>query len=326
MKTSVLNRSVPRLGALTDRQLNRLILGVAIALIIGIPTLAILYVIDQAASRQPTLAERQISTLEAQVRENPNTISLRLQLAGAYGAAKRYDDGIAQLTAVLQASPDEKTALVTRGDYYLIEQKLDLAAADYEHVISITAGGEFANVDTELHQAYYNLGSIRLGQGNAADAIKNLEAALVINKTDADTLNLLGQAYLASGDAATAVERLRAAILFVPVGWADPYTTLQKAYTALGKTDEATWAGAMADYAGGNVQAALGVLGTLTSGDAAVDAYVGIGLANEQLGDTAAALAAYRSALALDPQNFTALDGQTRTSAPAASPTGAGGG
>ena len=325
MKTSVLNRSVPNPTRLTDRQLNRLIVAVAMILAIGVPTLGVVYVLDRANSAGPSLVDRQIAKLEDAVRQSPNTISLRLQLAGAYGAANRYEDGIVQLTAVLDASPDNKTALVTRGDFYLSSKKLGEAAADYERVIAIASGAEFANVDTELHQAYYNLGSIQLQQGQAAKAIVNLEAALVIRRTDADTLYLLGSAYLESGDATKAVEPLRSAVRFVPVDWGDPYTALQKAYVAAGQADEATWAGAMADLAAGHPQAARDVLATLTSGAAATDAYVGLGLINEQLGDPAAALTAYRHALELDPQNFAAKDGETRTAGAAASPADAGG-
>jgi predicted TPR repeat methyltransferase len=81
----------------------------------------------------------------------------------------------------------------------------------------------------------------------------------------------------------------------------------------------------MADVAAGHPEAARDVLATLTSGPAATDAYVGLGLINEKLGDPAAALAAYRHALELDPQNFAAKDGQTRTAGAVASPADAGG-
>ena len=323
MKTSVQLGSRPHLTALSDSRLNRLILGVALILLIGIPTLGIVYWYDRVVDTGPPLVERRVAELEAAVRANPNTISVRLQLAGAYGAAKRYADEIAQLDAVLAVSPSDKTALVNRGDVYFLTDRLDEAAADYRALIAIAADGEFARVDTQLHQAYYSLGAIQLRQGQASAAIPSLLAALDINRTDADTLNLLGTAYLRSGDAAKAIDPLRSAVLFVPTGWADPYATLADAYAAVGQPEEGTWAAAMADASAGRTQPARERLSTLVDGPAATDALVGLGLVAETLGDRSAALDAYGRALARDPQNFTALNGKARVSG-ATNPVGPG--
>lgn len=329
MKTIAQVGSHPNLHAFSDRQLSRLIGGVALILLIGIPTLGVVYWFDRVVDTGPPLVERKISELEAAVRTSPNTISIRLQLAGAYGAAKRYDDAIGQLDVVLTASPEDKTALVNRGDIYQLLHRPTEAAADYSALIGIAKDGEFAHVDTQLHQAYYSLGSIQLKQGDPKAAIPNLTAALGINPTDADTLNLLGTAYVRSGDAAKGVDDLRSAVLFVPIGWSDPYATLADAYAALGQSDEAAWATAMVDFTSGQSQVASGRLSALTGGPAATDAYVGLGLIAESTGDRAAALEAYGRALQRDPQNFTALDGQARATgsaapaghgAPAASP------
>jgi tetratricopeptide (TPR) repeat protein len=314
MKPSLQLGSRPHPGALSDRQLNRLIVSVTLILLIGIPVLGIVYWFDRVVDAGPSLVERQISKLETAVRENPNTISLRLELAGAYGAAKRYPDAIAQLDAVLAASPKDKDALVSRGDFYVLVDRPTEAAADYRAVIAIAGDGEFARVDTQLHQAYYGLGSIQLKQGQAAAAIPNLLAALTINRTDADTLNLLGTAYLKSGDATKAIDPLRSAILFVPTGWGDPYSTLAEAYTALGQPDEAAWASAMVDVSAGRLEPARKRLATLIAGPAATDAYVGLGLIAETVGDKSTAIDAYGQALRRDPQNFTAQNGKARAS------------
>ena len=315
MKTIAQVGSHPRFS---DRQLNRLIVGVAMILLIGIPTLVAVYWFDRVVDTGPPLVERKISELEAAVRANPNTISIRLQLAGAYGAAKRYQDAIGQLDAVLAASPGDKTGLVNRGDIYQLVGQPDKAAADYSALIAIAKDGEFAHVDVQLHQAYYSLGAIQLDGGDPKAAIPNLAAALDINQTDADTLNLLGTAYVRSGDPATGVEKLRTAVLFVPTGWGDPYAALAEGYTALGQADEASWATAMVDFAAGRPQAARDRLSALTGGRAATDAYVGLGLIAESTSDMPAALEAYGQALKRDPQNFTALDGQARANGTAA--------
>ena len=314
MKTIAQVGSHAGLPRFSDRQLNRLIIGVAMILLVGIPTLGVVYWFDRAPDTGPPLVERKITELEAAVRANPNTISIRLQLAGAYGAAKRYQDAIGQLDAVLAARPDDKTALVDRGDFYRVLDLPDKAMADYSALIALAKDGEFAKVDVQLHQAYYSLGAIQLTKGDTKAAIEDLKAALVIKPTDADTLNLLGTAYVRNGEAAKGVEKLRSAVLFVPTGWADPYTALAAAYTALGQADAASWAGAMADFATGRPQPAHDQLSKLTSGPVATDAYVGLGLIAESTGDDTAALAAYAEALKRDPDNFTAQSGQARAS------------
>jgi tetratricopeptide (TPR) repeat protein len=328
MRQLIRSRPLPNLGTLTERQLNRLVAIVGVGVLLLTLGFVGFYLIDRSAPTEVTLAERRIPQLEESIRKEPNSIDLRLQLAGAYGAAHRYADALAQFDAILTAEPDQKTALVNRGDIRLLGDDLDGAAADYRHLIAISKDGEFANVDVQLHQAYYGLGEIMLRQGKPADAILNLKGALTINRTDADTLNLLGLAYLRSGDAKAAIEPLRAAVQFVPVDWPQPYLTLAEAYGALGQTDAAAWAGAMATFSSGDAQTARTTLLTLVAGPAAIDAYVGLGLVNEGAGDRAAALAAYQQALGRDPANYTALSGQMRlggspaTSAPAsASPT-----
>ena len=182
MKTIAQVGSHAGLPRFSDRQLNRLIIGVAMILLVGIPTLGVVYWFDRAPDTGPPLVERKITELEAAVRANPNTISIRLQLAGAYGVAKRYEDAIGQLDAVLAASPDDKTALVDRGDFYRVLDLPDKAMADYSALIALAKDGEFAKVDVQLHQAYYSLGAIQLTKGDTKAAIEDLEAALVSSR------------------------------------------------------------------------------------------------------------------------------------------------
>jgi tetratricopeptide (TPR) repeat protein len=178
-----------------------------------------------------------------------------------------------------------------------------------------------AIVDTNLEAAYYGLGSIAMKQSRAADAIPFLEKALAIARSDADALYLIGTAFAATGQTDKAVTVLRAAIVFVPIGWSEPYVSLGDAYTKSGQTVLAAWAKAMADLTSGKLDLAEPALKALVGGEAAVDAAVGLGLLYETRGDNAAASSWYANALALEPDNNAARLGLGRIGpAPSALP------
>ena len=177
-----------------------------------------------------------------------------------------------------------------------------------------------ANVDPSLAAAYYGLGTIALAQDRPTEAIEPLKKSLAIQRTDGDALYALATAYLATDQAQLAIEPLTLAVALVPVGWAEPYTALETAYTKTGDPDRAAWAAAMAAFATGDHATAESRLLAIAEGDLALEASVGLGLVNESKGDTAAAADWYRKALAIDPENASARLGLARVTAPAASP------
>jgi tetratricopeptide (TPR) repeat protein len=331
------------LKRLSDRTMNRLIVGAVLVLAIGVPVVGAIYLLDRYVATPPPIVDQKVSELEAGVRAAPNNLALRLRLAGAYVAADRNDEAVAQFDEVLTAAAtlkaDEsagiiKSAHLGRADARRLAGDLDAAVADYQFVVDVAKDGEFAPVDTELQSAYFQLGSIALTQARSADAVVSLQAALKINRTDADTLHLLGRAYLGLGDAEQAVEPLREAILFVPIGWCEPYGSLGEAYDALGQVDEAIWASSMAAFCANEPGDVRPQLQSITDGPAALDAFVGLGLVEEVSGDAAAAADWYRQALAIAPEDFTAASGLSRvaatnegtgpapTAAPSAAPEG----
>ncbi len=299
-------------ATISDRSLNRLIVAFAAVLVIGVLAFTAFYLSDRFIPHGTDVVDRQTAMLEAAVRQQPNNVNARLQLAGAYTAGKRYQDAIGQFNTVLTMQPNYKSALLGRGEAYQLQGTLDKAAADFQAVIDIARGGEFAAEDTELTQAYYSLGAVDLALGKPAAAITPLLAALANNKTDSDTLDLLGQAYTATGQTANAIEALRAAVSFVPTGWADPYTTLAKAYSNAGQPEEAAWANAMAMLANKQIDQAIASLKGLTSGPAAIDAKIGMGLALELSNDPQGAADWYRQALAARPSDLIAQGGLSR--------------
>jgi Flp pilus assembly protein TadD len=311
---------------MNDRQLNRLIVAVVAAIILIVVAVGAIYVSDRWVDRGPTMVDRRIADLEAQVKANPGAITTRLALVGAYVAANRDADAVSQLNQVIQVSPGNKTALLARGDILRRTGDVTGAISDYTAIVDLMKGAEFAGQDTELASAFYDLGVIALEQKRPADAINFLVEALKITPTDADVLYQLGTVYLQTGSADKAADALRKAVTFVPTGWCEPYVALAQAYTGAGNAPEAEWAGAMTDFCQSRPAVAKGRLAALLDGVAATDALVGLAMIAEAENDQPAAADFYTRALARDPQNFLAQSGLSRvatgTPPPVSSPSG----
>jgi tetratricopeptide (TPR) repeat protein len=319
MKTSVLTQRFA-----DDRQLTAWIRRLALLLIVGIFAFTAVYLYDRWRPSPPPIVDQRLAALEDAVRANPADVAARGQLADTYVETGRFSDAIAQYDAILATGKVEELARFGRGRAYFALGQLDAAAADYQAVVEIARGGEMAAVDPRLEAAYYQLGSIAMQQGKPQDAIGFLEKALAIMRSDADALYLIGTAFVATGQVDKAVTVLRASVVFVPIGWSEPYAALADAYTKAGAAPLASWAAAMADLAAGKIAEAEVALKSLTGGDAALDASVGLGLLYESRGDTASAATWYRKAVEIDSFNNAALMGLGRVAsrsspAPAAS-------
>lgn len=304
-----------RSAALSDRTLNRLLIGGALVLVIGIPVVGVVYFTDRYVDAGPTLVQRQLAAAEEAVRTTPNSIGARLQLAAVYVAANRPDDAMKQYDEVLRVKPEHRGAILGRAEVQAAGGDLKGAATSFERIVNDAKagkGGEFAGADPQLEQAYFGLGSIALREGRIPDAVAALEAAVTIDPTDADAWNLLGQAHLKAGAGVASVGALRKAILFVPTGWSEPYATLAQAYQLLGKTAESEYATAMVDFAEKRPAEAKRRLETLTSGPVAIDAMLGLGMITEAEGEREAATRWYQQVLLGDPQNFNARVGLGR--------------
>lgn len=292
-----------------DRTLNRAIRLMLLVLVIGVPTIAVLYWTDRHVDPVPAAADRTIAAAEEAVRAKPEDIAVRNHLAAAYVSAARFADGIAQFGQVLATEPKNRPALLGRGLALIATKDYDKASADFQALVDMSKAGEFAATDPQLQQAWYELGVIALERGRPADAVAPLEAALKINGADADALYRYGMAKIGVGDAKTGVTALRRAVMFVPTGWCEPYAGLVTGYTALGDTAGSTYAGGMAAFCAGRLDEASTTLTGLTSGPMKVDAFIGLALVSATQGDPARAAGFYQQALAVDPSNASALIG-----------------
>lgn len=307
---------------LDEQRLNRAIKRVALLLVAATIAFVAFYTIDRWLVARPPIIDQQVATLEQAVRDNPNDLAVRGQLADTYVEKGRFEDAVAQYDAILATGRGLELAHFGRAAAYMGLGRLDDAAADYAVVVDIAKTGEMANVDTTLEAAYYGLGSIAMKQSKPADAVSYLEKALAITRSDADALYLIGTAFIATGQIDKAVTVLRASVVFVPFGWSEPYVALGNAYTASGKAALAAWAQAMADLNSGKADSARTELMALVDGEAGLDAAVGLGLLYEVAGDTASASSWYSKALAIEPDNNAARLGLTRVGPAATTGTG----
>ena len=310
---------------ISDRTLNRVIVVLAAVLLIGIPVIAITYYADRHVDGGPSMTQRAVSAAEEQVRNNPNLLSARLALGAAYANDSRPADAISQYGIVLQSEAGNRAALLGRGDAYRATSDLASAATDYQALIDSAKDEEMAPVDRQLEAAYYGLGYVQFQQNNPRDAATNLANALVIDRTDADALDLMGQALIKIGDNDSAIDALNDAVALVPTGWCDPYDHLADAYAAKSDSAGAAYATGMVALCEGRPDDAQAALEPLVGGVYGRDALIGLGLVAENRGDAAAAAGYYEQVYALNPADFAAVTGLARVGGPAspiASPAG----
>jgi tetratricopeptide (TPR) repeat protein len=294
------------------RTQQRLIVGMIMILVIGIPLVGALYFFDQYRDPGPSLADRAVLSAEDAVQKNPNAISPRFTLAELYAAKGRYQEAITQYDEILKAQPDTAAVLLGRGRAYVALDNLDAAAADFQKVIDGATDKEMSNYDQQLEGAYYNLGNVELKRDHPKVAAELLAKAVLINRTDADALYLLGTAMVKSGDPKSGIDALHLAIALVPTGWCDPYAGLGDAYTAQKDSAGAQYANGMVALCEKRYTEAQTQLKAASSGTHALEAFIGLGLLAEEQGDYTAAADAYNKALARDPQNFAATTGLGR--------------
>lgn len=275
-------------------------------LVLGLLAFGVLYARDQFVPRAPSISEQGIAQAEAAVREAPNNVPARLTLGTLYAEAQRYGDAVAQFDEILKVDPVNQDAMMGKGYTLTAQGNLEGAAAEYNKVVTMSRSGEFAGADKRLQAAYYYLGAIGVKQGQPAKAVQSLSKALALSPTDSDALYQYGLAQAQLGKHKDAIAYFSKSLTFVPTGWCDPYPQLAASYTALSKPESATYAGAMGEFCTGKADAAKQQLTGLTSGPAAVDAMLGLGLIAQVQNDTDAALGWYRKVLQADPKNATA--------------------
>jgi tetratricopeptide (TPR) repeat protein len=305
-----------------SRKLRRILVTLISVTAVLFVAFGVIYYLGQHRDSGPSIADRDVTSAEQAVRDTPNDIAARLNLAAAYLAAGRSEEALSQYVEITKAQPKNRQAWMGSGMIHFDSEDFNAAKADFDRVVENSGGEEFSSIDPLLERAQYFLGVTNLRLGDVPGAIAALQAALAIDKTDADAWFALGGAQERAADHAAAVASYRRALEFVPSGWCDPYEGLAVAYRNLKQNDGVTYADAMAAICNGKPDDGVPQLETLTSGEFQVPALLGLGFAAEESGDAAKATQWFRKVTDLDPSNIAALTALARlgaSSSPAAS-------
>jgi tetratricopeptide (TPR) repeat protein len=295
-----------------DRRLTRIVIALVGVLVVLLAVFGVVYYLGQRTDAGPTMTERAVASAEQAVKENPNDISLRMNLAISYQTQGMTEQALTQYDEVLKFEPDHRGALLGAALLRYQQGDLEGAKAQFQHAIDVSGGEEFSSVDPQLEKALYFLGAIAVSQKDYAGAVTHLEAALKIDATDADAWYTLGNAQSGNQKYEKAAAAYLEALRFIPSGWCEPYDGLQSAYTQLKRDDGMTFARAMAAICRGDAETGAADLEKVTDGEFKLPALLGLGQAAEKLGDDETALTWYRQARDLDPTNVTALSALAR--------------
>ena len=303
----------------SEQELRRILRLLIISFVILLAVFAGVYYMGHRVESTPSIPDQSVTKAEAAVKESPNDISARLQLAAVYARFGRADDALTQFNEILTAQPKNRAALLGVGA--MLSKKGDFAGAKDQYTKFIKSSGkaEFSAADPQLEQAYYSLGIANLSLNDVPGATKALQSALGIDKTDADAWFSLGEAQSRAGKYKDAADSYSEALAFVPSGWCDPFSGLENAYSKLSDADGVIFAKGMKAICEGSGSDGTQELSTLTKGKYQLPALLGLGLAAENDGNSEMAIEYYTKATQVDPSNITARTALARLGAPTAS-------
>lgn len=290
-----------------SRQLTRLVWLTLAAVIIVVLAFGGYYYWDRyvfLGDESPI--EQGVAELEQVVRENPQDPDARVALAQYYMQNGGYSEAVDQAKQVLQAYPENDSALFILGTSYIKSEQAEAAIEPLEQFVAIRQESSMANIDTILETALYYLGESFVQLEQPDKAIEALLDALEIDSTDADAMYQLGLAYIQNGQYEMAVDQFANAVRFVP-DFTEAYQGMIVSYTSLSQPSYVAYARGMEAFSLQDYEVALTHLeSTSTSLPGFAPAALGLGLTYEQLGDLEAAEASLMRALEADSNNFMA--------------------
>lgn len=280
---------------------------IALILVALVGTLVKSYLFDSSSNEAQ---ERAIQTLRGQIRENPDDPALRVSLADYYLKQQDWQNALTQAQEALRIDDTYLGGLFDQGMAYRGMRNYEAAVASFERMIELTKDNPNMQVDSRMAGVHYYLGDVYLRIGDAQKALEHGQAAWVINKTDADSIFLIGKAEAALGDDEAALDAFETAVAFDPE-YTEVYVAMEDVAKRLGNEHKAAYAAGMKGIFGGDVAGGVKKLEQATSETwddqtALSQALWGLGYGYEQLGRHDDAIAALSRALEADPTNIVA--------------------
>ncbi len=212
------------------------------------------------------MTTRSISDLRAQIRQNPDDPALRVQLADAYINKQDWQNALTQSQEALKIDENYLGAFVDQGLAYRGLAQYQGAVNSLQQVVDRTKDNPNLANDPRLQAVEYFLADSYLSLGDGQNALAHGQAAWKINRTDADTIFLIGKAEVLLGDYATAINAFETALAFDPE-YADVYPALQDAANRLPDQQKAEAAAATYSILTGDNAGGVQKLEQLTAAD-----------------------------------------------------------
>jgi tetratricopeptide (TPR) repeat protein len=300
----------------TTQRLERAVWAALLLLAAVVLCFAGYYVWDRYIYLGDTVAlEQYIDGMEETIRDDPQNPEARLLLAESYLRSSQYEEALDQAVQVLNLYPDNESALLLAGMAQLRLGHSQDALNPLERLVALRRGEPLAPSDTILEAAYYFLGESYLQLDQPAKAIPPLKAALLISPTDADALYQAGLAFQSIGEPQTALSYYHQAVRMVP-DFVEAYAGMVDSYSASDQPDHERYARGMIAFCLQDYHLSISYLEDVTKALPEFGpAFLGAGLAYEQLGQPDEASAALERALQLDPDDFAAQQALGRTQA-----------
>lgn len=224
--------------------------------------------------------EQFIAAKQAAARQPDADPQVRESLADALYLFGRLDEAIEQYRSLLDDDPGRVATLVKLGAAYLANDQPFLAYSCFNQAIER---------DTGYAPAHIGAGMVALERGSVDTAIVQFRLAALADPSNAQAFNLLGNAYQIKGLLDEAILEYRRAIA-VREDYAQAYDNLGAALMAKG--EEAL------------EEAAEAFEKAVSLRPQYAKAWRHLGSAREKLGDTAGAIAAWRTAAQLNPYDI----------------------
>ena len=145
--------------------------------------------------RDSSPSAREIASLTAKLRANPNNFDVRMRLAQAYAIAGRDNEAIEQYKAVLKVNKNFVPALSGVGFEYLKKKQWKEGEAYFRKVIALTEKDTQGVGSSPLETAYFYVATALMEQRKYEDAAGYFKAALRLRRDSADASYALAVCY-----------------------------------------------------------------------------------------------------------------------------------